>query len=135
MFRDAYTWYANDPTVIQTKKQDEFVTFLAANGQFDVGKYGTLTELKNRRYDTFDEYKKNCDSFYTIRFCNVKKRWMKESTCSCRDFQNNFICKHLIGLAFHNKLKKCPEEGNSTMISKLPKKGRIPRAKKALQKQ
>ena len=94
-----------------------------------------MYSLKNHKYDTFDEFKKNADMIYTIKFCNDKKRWSLESVCSCRQFQRDFICKHLLGLAFHNKLKKCPEEGNNKLIQKNSKKGRIELAKQALQKQ
>lgn len=79
--------------------------------------------------------KKNNDIVHTIYFCNEKKRWIHESTCTCKLFLKEFLCKHIVGLAFYNKLKRCPQEGNNEMISKLPTKGRISRAKKALQKQ
>lgn len=129
MFRTAYSWYMKNPSVIITKKYEEFIQYLAA------GHDNKDKELKKEKYETFDEYKENRDHVYMIKFCNVKKRWLTESTCSCRYFQNNFICKHIIGFASFKKLKKCPEEGNDTMISALPKKGRIPRAKSALVRQ
>lgn len=119
---------------MQIHQEDEFIEYLAANGPI---KPTDLLAFKNKIYDSFDELKENFEKVYTIKFCNEKehKRWTKESTCSCRNFQKNFICKHIVGLAFYNKVKKCPQEGNSKTISKKPKKGRIPRAKKALERQ
>lgn len=94
-----------------------------------------LLALKNKRYDTFDELKEHRNKVLTVHFCNDRRRWIIESTCSCRVFQRNFICKHLLGLAFYNRLKRCPEEGNNKTIAKKKSKGRIALAKKALQKQ
>lgn len=94
-----------------------------------------LLEMRNKTYDTFDEYKANHNNVLTVKFCKSKGRWMKEFICSCHIFQRNFMCKHLLGLALYNKLKKWPEEGINKTIAKKKSKGRIALAKKALQKQ
>lgn len=116
-------------------QDDEFVKYLIANFESETLNPVQLLTMKNRRYDNFDELKENHKKLLTVNFCNHKKRWILESTCDCRDFQRNFICKHLLGLAFYNKLKKCPQEGNAKPIAKKNSKGRIALAKKALQKQ
>lgn len=85
-------------------------------------------------FDSFDDFKRNYRRVYKVKF-NMSRRWNVDSTCSCSIFQKNFMCKHLVGLAFYNKLMKCPQEGNGTAISKKKKRGRIAYAKKALEKQ
>lgn len=120
---------------MQIDQKDEFVTYLAANDGINFATPEALIELKRKNFVTFDEFKKDGDKVLTIKFCNEKKRWITESICSCRIFQKEFICKHIIALAFYNRLKKCPEEGNNQMISQKAKRGRIAYAKSALQKQ
>lgn len=121
--------------MIQNETQDEFIFYLAANDGAQVSTSDTLIELNRESYDTFDELKCNRDKVLNIKFCNTKERWATESSCSCRVFQKEFICKHLLSLAFYNRLKKCPKEGNNKLISKKAKRGRIALAKSALQKQ
>lgn len=116
-------------------KQGEFVFYLAAYDATNIKTSDTLVERKNKSYDTFDELKNERDKILNIKFCNVKKKWSTESICSCRTFQKEFICKHILALAFYYRLKKCPQEGNNKTISPKPKRGRIALAKKALQKQ
>lgn len=135
LYREAFAWYGKNPTVIQNGAQDEFIFYLAANDGTHVSTPETLIELNRENYDTFDELKSNRDKVLNIRLCNTKERWATESACSCRSFQKEFICKHLLALAFYNRLKKCPQEGNNKLISKKRKRGRIALAKSALQKQ
>lgn len=124
-----------NPTVIQNDAKDEFIFYLAANDGTNVHTPDTLIELNGESYDTFDDLKINRDKVLTIKFCNAKERWATNSSCSCRLFQKEFMCKHLLALAFYNRLKKCPQEGNNKLISKKAKRGRIALAKSALQKQ
>lgn len=114
MCREAYTWYSRNPCVIEIDKRDEFVLYSATNDKM-IEKLSReeLINLKNEKYNSFDDYKVNYENLCNIMFCMDKKRWSTCSTCSCRTFQKIFLCKHLIGLASYNKLKKCPEEGNS----------------------
>lgn len=134
--REAYTWYSNNPCVTQTDKKDEFVIYLTKNDRLkEKLSHEELIHFKCAKYDSFDEFKANYQKVFHINFCNDKKRWLTDSTCSCKTFQKEFLCKHLIGLAFYNKLKKCPEEGNSTIISQKPKRGRMALAKSALIRQ
>lgn len=136
MCRLAYEWIKNKPSVTEFERRDDFLVYLAANDQINKPlSREEIIEIKTSKYVTFDEYKNNYDTIIVMKFCNVKSRWNIDSTCTCVSFQKKFICKHLIGLAFYNKLKKCPEEGSGLEIAPKKKKGRIARARKALQKQ
>lgn len=121
--------------MIQNEIQDEFIFYLAANEGTLVSTPDTLIELNRKSYDTFDELKSNRDKVLNIKFCNTMERWATESSCSCRIFQKEFICKHLLALAFYNRLKKCPQEGINKSISKKNKRGRRALATSALKKQ
>lgn len=121
--------------MLQIEREGKFRIYLAANDGINVTTPEQLTEWNDKRYDTFDELKSERDNFLKIKFCNSKQDWNTSSTCSCRSFQKEFMCKHILALAFFYKLKKCPQEGFNKLISQKPKKGRIPRAKKALVKQ
>lgn len=120
---------------MEIEKRAEFVIYLAANDGIKIASPRTLTEWNNRSYDSFDELKAERDKVLNIKFCNDKKRWQTESICSCRIFQKEFICKHILALAFYYRHKKCPQEGNDKIISEKAKRGRVARAKKALEKQ
>ena len=54
--------------------------------------------------------------------------------CDCPSFQKNFICKHSLGLAVNLKYVKVPENAkyDITQIGQKPKRGRPPKATKAL---
>lgn len=133
--REAFTWYGQNPPVLEVDRQDEFVMYLAANDGMNITTPHILTELNNKNYYTFDELKAERDKVLNIEFCNEKKQWNTKSICSCRVFQKEFMCKHILARAFYHRYKKCPQEGYNKSISQKAKKGRIARAKKALVKQ
>jgi hypothetical protein len=60
--------------------------------------------------------------------------WMENLIqCDCPFFQKKFFCKHSICLAVLQNLATVPSNAkNDVPIGKLPKKGRLPKAKKAL---
>lgn len=95
-----------------------------------------LNAIRNKKFGHFDEYIRNgFDMQYNVQIKNDAKACFSESTCMCKSFQENFICKHIIGLAFHLKLKKVPKGADSNLINKKRPRGRTAAAKKALIKQ
>jgi hypothetical protein len=60
--------------------------------------------------------------------------WMENLIqCDCPFFQKNFFCKHSMGLAVLQNLATVPSNAKyDVSIGKLKKKGRPPKAKKAL---
>lgn len=58
--------------------------------------------------------------------------FLTESICICRSFQSQFICKHIIGIAYHLKLIAVPKHADSKVIGKKMPRGRVAKAKKAV---
>lgn len=63
-----------------------------------------------------------------------KENW-KKSTCNCAQFQKNYICKHIVLLAIRFNLCNIPPQVKNIPLGHKPKRGRISKSKKALDKQ
>lgn len=65
-----------------------------------------------------------------------KKSWNTESKCTCVSFFKENICKHIIAVAMQEKIVKCPDSSNPTLLNKQKRKaGPTEKAKKALEMQ
>jgi hypothetical protein len=56
----------------------------------------------------------------------------KKSSCNCKSFLKNYICHHIIGLAYRYKLLEIPDNAKTIPIGKKRPKGRPPTRKPAL---
>lgn len=145
MFEAAHAWYSNSNTIIgemndETGGDSTTQKFIAASSKYlSQAKNPSLNDLiaiENKNFEHFDEYIQ--DGFamqYNVQMKNDASTCFLESTCMCKSFHQSFICKHIIGLAFHLNLKKVPKGANSKLISKKRPRGRTATAKGALTKQ
>lgn len=140
LFEAAHSWYMNTNTIIGSIQSVEatFRTFVVASSKYlNNTSSPSLNDLNAiHDFDDFDSFILNGVGMqYTVHVKNDANLCFIESTCMCASFHQNFICKHIVGLAFHLKLKKVPKSADSTMISKKQPRGRAAKAKKALVKQ
>lgn len=80
-------------------------------------------------FNTFDEYKTNAFKSYDAEI--DKNNW-RNSTCSCPFFLKKFMCKHILGILLRTKVLHAPSEAKNVPIGEKRKRGRPPKAKKAL---
>ena len=86
---------------------------------------------------TFDKFMTREFDVWEIKVHNEanEDNWNeKKIICDCPKFQKNFICKHSIGIAVRLNMAKVTQDAKYalTQIGKLPKRGRPPKAVKAL---
>lgn len=90
-------------------------------------------EILSRNWKSFDEFiQYGFQLFWIIR---IKKTgdWKIESSCSCPVFGKEYICKHILALAYREKLVEFPIIANPTLLTrKTIKKGRPKNTTKAL---
>lgn len=141
--RDAFKWIVDENTYLgEYGREGDVVTFLTASSKLNARfkpnqiKFEDIIGIRDSLFDDFDSYKNDGYAMvHTIQFNSNKKLWLTNSICSCYTFQKDFTCKHIIGIAYRLKLKKCSQEADGTLISKKPTRGRIAKSKKALQRQ
>lgn len=56
----------------------------------------------------------------------------RKIVCNCPYYNKNYVCKHSLALAVQLKLVSIPLNAKSIMIGEKAKRGRPPKAKKAL---
>ena len=117
----------------QIVEKDNMFYFSSGNTQ-----YCTTEQVKklkqaitNQRFTSFDEYKDIMCKTYRVCYA---AHWL-DSTCTCPAFQKNKICKHTVGVAAIHKAIRIPIEAKSVQIGEKPKRGRRPKAVKALEVQ
>lgn len=57
-----------------------------------------VEEIKNAEYDDFDSFAENVDNLVSVTFPSDPEKWM-DSKCSCKCFDANYMCKHVISIA------------------------------------
>lgn len=90
--------------------------------------------LVKRQWVSFDEFIVHGHHiFYIVQIC--VEAWNTQSTCTCVSFFKNNICKHIIAVAMKEKVIQCLDTDNPTLLEKRKNPGRVPYAKRALEKQ
>ena len=56
----------------------------------------------------------------------------ESATCTCRRYQKEYVCKHVIGIAVRNKKFDLRPEARGILLGQKRKRGRPEKAKKAL---
>jgi hypothetical protein len=85
----------------------------------------------NLSWNNFDALKDYQSSLWQINFVENKTQW-KESTCNCKNFQKDYICKHLIVLAIRYGYEIVPLTAQTVELGCKVARGRPARVTKAL---
>lgn len=135
-YREAHEWTSNENMVIAEIENNAICRrFLTPTPKFNAASPSELIEMHKKKFDTFESYKQNGHKMiYETKIC--LNNFLSNSTCTCGDFTEKFICKHIIGFILQLKLKTCPKEGISKPIcSRKKKPGRPKQANDALKRQ
>lgn len=91
--------------------------------------YKILVQTQWKSLDQFIKY--GYQQFWIVNFS--KDKWKTESKCTCPQFLKNYICKHVVALAYREKCFEIPESAYPTLLQATRKKaGRPKNATKAL---
>lgn len=135
-FRLAHEWTTTQEEIqiVEVEKSEIMRCFLTPTPKFEEATPAKITEMREKKFDSFDDYRENGHKMiYETRI--YLNNCFLNSTCTCGEFTEKFMCKHIIGFCLQLKLKSCPKEGNSKQISRKRKAGQISKAKKALVRQ
>lgn len=135
-FRTAHEWTTSheEIQIVEVEKNETVRCFLMATPKFEGATAAKITEMRRKQFDSFDDYRENGHKMI-YETCISLNDCFLNSTCTCGEFTDIFMCKHIIGFCLQLRLKSCPKEGNSKQISSKRKAGRTSRAKKALVRQ
>jgi hypothetical protein len=128
---DAYMWAkANVPTMEHRVEGRRFLVFFSreANVRLTPRKVERIIELHLRLRD-FVNYEE-------VKMYLNEVRVVGESyTCSCKFFKKEFTCKHVVGAQIREKGLQVPIEAKTIPMGHKRTRGRVSRARSALQRQ
>lgn len=97
----------------------------------------TIQEVKQFQKQTFTDFDDFVDkvfTIYTIKFDQFAQNW-KNARCSCPSYSLNYMCKHIVAIAFRLNILKAPEsllaQVEEPIAAKTPR-GRPKKSKPAL---
>ena len=100
--------------------------------QYLVDDYMKFLNAQSLDFD-FDSLNQTLSHVFVV---TINKTDWVSSTCTCSFYQKKYFCIHIISVAVHLNLAKIPNYcKNMIKIGEKPKRGRIPKSKKALEKQ
>lgn len=114
--------YANMKNFVHRKGDDEKAyCYMTAGTNEDQATEAMVDRFLFAEHETFDEFINHMFDLYEIVFEKDPSNWQNTTRCSCPAFASNYICKHIVAMAYKLKLlkddKKAVLEGN-------PKAGR-----------
>lgn len=114
-------------------ENNDFVFYVRAKENETKITVRELHEHLKADWKSFDDFANGFNSFYQITFNQDAGNW-KKSACTCPMFGNNFMCKHIVAMAY--RLELILPEINPDEIPLAPKKkpGRPKKATKGLSK-
>lgn len=80
---------------------------------------------------TLEQFKDGYSSHWIVSLASGENKWL-DAQCSCPEFQKEYMCKHVVGIAARFGEITIPEEAKSVPIGAKPTRGRPAKAKKAL---
>lgn len=95
----------------------------------------TLEEVRkfeDATYENFDEFSSKAFIIYKITLTATGRNW-KNAICTCTSFAKNYMCKHIVAIAYRLGILNKPDSLLSTVpIAAKNKRGRPKKATKAL---
>ena len=128
---EAYNWNKSSKSIKSLEREDSIRYYSPTDDKMAI----TSTEIdtiENKRWNTFDQFKKRAFSVWIIDLPKDTSKWHAEGTCTCPQFLKKFICKHVVGIALRLKYCKAPPEAKNVPLGQKRKPGRPSKAKKAL---
>ena len=123
----AYSWLRNKPKILITATEHP-VYFVAASGQDDITENMADTYVQSfeeQHSVSLDEYKALRLGVWKIIF---NKDDYLQSTCTCRPFLKDYMCKHILGLAIQHRLVTVPPQTLNVPLDQKPRRGRPKKA-------
>lgn len=136
-YKNAYAWLTHENR--KTKSSDG-VNFFSRSGTKTLSD-ATLTSddiktykqsISSLSFSSFDSY---CQIVNKIWHTVLDRADFSRSSCTCPSFFKTYFCKHILGVAHLEKVHMIPNEAKGVCIEQKKKRGKPPKAKKALQNQ
>jgi hypothetical protein len=128
LWTSSYQWAKLTKDVICNSNNSSETFYIPARDLKSIGQ-ADLTKYKNKKWTTFNQFRKSFDIWYMELEKN--EEWRK-AKCSCPAFLKNYICKHIVGMAIRLKHCKPPPAAKTVPIGEKRKRGRPAKAKTAL---
>ena len=129
----AYNWARSNVFVRTETKRNVTSYYIQPTSN---AKKITLAEIK--QYDkihqllswqTFDTYVKSQSQHWKVV---IEGTDWEHASCTCKSFQKDFICKHVLGIAIRLNVHHVRPEAKNVPIGEKRKRGRPKKCKKAL---
>lgn len=103
-YREAHEWTSDEKmVVVELERTENYRCFLTPTPKFNAPTTETVYELHNKMFDSFEDYKQNGHKMiYETKICLID--CISNSSCTCSDFINKFMCKHILGFILQLKL-------------------------------
>lgn len=94
-----------------------------------------VDKFKTQTFKKFDTFAEKAFAIHQITFKPNSQKWATDSLCTCQSFSKDFICKHVVGIAYRTGILNAPNQVSNAAegpISAKNKRGRPRKATKAL---
>lgn len=128
----AYNWLKFNKNILSKSEVDKTIFYVPASDTISVTDK-MIERYYKRNFKSFDTFKDAQTSIWVVEMPMDSNKW-KEATCTCPVNLKTFICKHVVGIACRLKFCKIPPNAKDVAVGEKRKRGRVPKATKALLK-
>lgn len=133
LWREAASWAKSDvPQRNISSSCDETVVQVISSVGMEKGlTFERIDAIQQKKWSSFDQFvNEGFGNCWTVQVSTPD--WKDYSKCECPQFQKNYVCKHILGVALREKICKLPRTAIPTMLEQKAKPGRKKKNTKAL---
>lgn len=128
----AYGEFQQNYIITPPNEDGSFKIYIRANSNEAELTTDMVEQFVEHNYATFEEFSNGTFEIHTMVFQKNPDDW-KNAICSCVSFFQNYMCKHIIGIAYALKLFQIEPKVIDIVIEPNKKRGRPKKATSALQ--
>lgn len=99
--------YSQTKKLFVRKENEKVICYMrSADSEEDLTQ-ADVNEFLSQNWRTFGEFADHMFDLYRIEVEDSNEKW-RHGTCTCPSFSNNFVCKHLVCIAYKSGLLKKP---------------------------
>lgn len=103
MQKDGLRYSKIKKTVFQRMSDERTVIYMSRGENPAQFEQEDVDAFLNANYNSFDDMANHMFDYYIITFDNDPEKW-RLSTCTCPTFARNFMCKHILCIAYQLKI-------------------------------
>lgn len=136
LLKDAWDYSCSKKSFVTQKNAEDVDFYVFGGSNEDKITNNDVKTFLNQKFTDFDDFAEKAFLIHKITFKQNSHDWASHSLCTCHTFSKEYICKHIVAIAYRLGILNVPDAVvagiNEGPIAPKNKRGRPRKATKAL---